>query len=283
MVLDGKTVRMRRLFRKGTGRLFAVPMDHSFTTGPFGAAGRVDELAGMLATGGADCVVLHKGRTRYLSPEHLGNLSLVVHLSGSTSMATDSNAKVLVGSVTEAVRLGADAVSVHVNIGSQTEREQLTDFGRVAEACATWGMPLLAMMYARGESVKHPTAAETLAHLAAIATDVGADIVKINYTGSPDTMRDVVATSSIPLVVAGGAHRDSDAEVVEFAEQVLASGATGVAVGRNVFSSKAPGELIRAIADRVHRGAAGRDGPRDAAAPSGAAARGALARAGGTP
>lgn len=267
-MLNGKSVRLQRLFKKGTDRLFAVPVDHTFTDGPFGDANRVNELAAMLAAHGADCIVLHKGRMRCLSAENLSYLSPIVHLSGGTSLSTDSDAKVLVGRVTEAVRMGADAVSVHVNIGCHTEREQLIDFGTVAEACSTWGMPLLAMMYARGETVKHPTAPETIAHLAAIAIDVGADIVKTNYTGSPDTMRDVVAGSSIPLIVAGGVQRDSDAEVVEFADQVLASGAAGLAIGRNVFRSKAPDELIRAIADRVHRRPAVPGGLLDGSVPS---------------
>ncbi|MFJ2444411.1 2-amino-3,7-dideoxy-D-threo-hept-6-ulosonate synthase [Streptomyces sp. NPDC087658] len=255
MELNGKSLRLRRLFRKGSGRLFAVPMDHTFTDGPLGNAGRVGELAGMLAEQGADCIVLHKGRVRYLATEHMGGLSLIVHLSGSTAFSDDSNAKVLVGSVTDAVRLGADAVSVHVNIGCRTERDQLIDCGAVAEACATWGMPLLVMMYARGANAKHPTAPETLAHLVAIATDLGADLVKTNYSGSPDTMRDVVATSSIPLMVAGGVPRSSDEEVLAFAEEILASGATGLAMGRNVFGSKTPEKLIRSIADLVHQGA----------------------------
>jgi predicted phospho-2-dehydro-3-deoxyheptonate aldolase len=252
MYFSGKARRLQRLFHSKSGRLFVVPMDHTLTTGPFGAANRINELVGTLAKCGADSVVLHKGRVRYLPAEQLGRLSLIIHLSGSTSLSEDSNDKVLVGSVINAVQMGADAVSIHVNIGCRTEREQLAGFGTVADACFTWGMPLLAMMYARGESVKYPTAPETLAHLAAIATDLGADIVKTDYSGSPDTMRDVVTTSSVPLIVAGGSRRGSDADVLTFAEQVMQGGASGLAVGRNIFGSKVPEQLIRGIAERVH-------------------------------
>ena len=268
MYLTGKCLRLQRLFKRGSGRLFAVPMDHTFTNGPFGGANRVNELVGMLAEHGADSIVLHKGRVKFLPVEHLRRLSLIVHLSGSTALGADTNDKVLVGSVTNAVQIGADAVSIHVNIGCRTELEQLAGFGAVADACAAWGIPLLAMMYARGENAKDPTAPETLAHLVAIATDLGADIVKTDYSGSPDTMREVVATSSVPLIVAGGSSRGSDAAVLTFVENVLAGGVSGLAVGRNIFGSKAPAHLIRAIAERVHgptgRAAAGGPVPFDA-------------------
>ena len=45
----------------------------------------------------------------------------MVHLSASTAHAPDPDAKYLVTGVEEAMRLGADAVSVHVNIGSHTK------------------------------------------------------------------------------------------------------------------------------------------------------------------
>jgi DhnA family fructose-bisphosphate aldolase class Ia len=54
---------------------------------------------------------------------------------------------VLVKTVEEAIKFGADAVSVHVNVGAQNESEMLATLGQISERCDYWGMPLLAMMY----------------------------------------------------------------------------------------------------------------------------------------
>ena len=56
----------------------------------------------------------------------------------------------LVCTVEEAVKLGADAVSVHINLGADTDKDMLRQLGFVSERCMEWQMPLVAMMYTRG-------------------------------------------------------------------------------------------------------------------------------------
>lgn len=146
----GKAIRLGRLGATGRSRSLMVPMDHTFSNGPLGAADHTRETVRLLAGSGVDAVVLHRGRVRYVDPAAFEQMALVVHLSGSTDLALDVHAKTLVSGVEEAMRCGADAVSVHVNVGCETEREQLADFGRVSAECERLGMPLLAMMYARG-------------------------------------------------------------------------------------------------------------------------------------
>lgn len=248
----GKQLRMRRLFRHGGSRLFTVPLDHSLTDGPITTRDGLNRLVESLSDGGVDCIVTHKGRARLLAPGVLRRTGLIVHLSGSTAHATDPNAKVLVGSVEEAVGLGADAVSVHINIGSPTEAAQLADLGKVAAACDRWGMPLLAMMYARGANIADPSGPQTLAHLASIAADLGADIVKMVYSGSIGTMREVVESSPLPVLVAGGSGRASVEKISEFVDEVVASEAAGLAMGRSVFHAAEPGKIAAAVAERLH-------------------------------
>ncbi len=89
-----------------------------------------------------------------------------MHLSASTSPVSLPNAKTLVCTVQEALKIGADAVSVHVNIGDGTEREMLADLGHVCREAQEWGMPLLAMMYPRGEKIKDEYDPEVIMHVA---------------------------------------------------------------------------------------------------------------------
>ncbi|WP_420709864.1 2-amino-3,7-dideoxy-D-threo-hept-6-ulosonate synthase [Streptomyces sp. NRRL B-1347] len=212
----------------------------------------LDELVGELSANGVDGIVVHKGTARHLDPRWFAKTSLIVHLSASTAHAPDPDAKYLVASVEDALRLGADAVSVHVNVGSTTEREQVADLARVAEACGRWNVPLLAMMYARGPFVENPLDPVLLRHVATLAADLGADIVKVPHPGTEELMAELVGCCPIPVVVAGGPARSDTGELLEHVASTMRAGAAGVAMGRNVFQAPRPGVLARQIAARVH-------------------------------
>lgn len=247
-----RQLRLQRLSRHTDGRLLLVPLDHTISDGPVTGGRQVDRLLGQLAAGGADAAVLHKGALRYVNPRWFQQMSLVVHLSASTMHAPDPDAKYLVTGVEEAMRLGADAVSVHVNIGSEGEARQIADLGRVGEACERWNLPLLAMMYPRGPKVASPNSPDLVAHGAIVAADLGADFVKVPWVGSVSAMADVVQSCPIPLVVAGGCKHVDEASLLNFVDQTLDSGATGLAIGRNIFQSSDPARTAQEIVSRIH-------------------------------
>lgn len=205
MLKTGKQLRMRRLSLAGDDRHLLVPLDHSVSDGPIVPADKWDGLLRALVAGGADGIIVHKGRARAFPPDVLKSCALVVHLSASTACSADVHAKVLVADVEEALRIGADAVSVHVNIGSDTEARQLADLGAVARSCDAWGMPLIAMVYPRGPRIENPRDPALLAHLANVAADLGADMVKTSAALPLDRMAEVVANSPIPILAAAWA------------------------------------------------------------------------------
>ncbi|WP_395475240.1 2-amino-3,7-dideoxy-D-threo-hept-6-ulosonate synthase [Saccharopolyspora spinosa] len=248
-----RRLRLNRLFRNNPQRTLIVPLDHPLTDGP--GAGRGDSLnnlVGQLATNGADAVVLHKGNVRFVDPAWFKQLSLIVHLSASTVHAPDPDHKVLVGTVEEALRLGADLVSVHVNIGSREEARQLGDLAAVAESCDRWNVPLLAMMYPRGPRITDPRNPETVVHAVTVAAELGADMVKTYYVGSDDAMGRITSTSPIPIVVVSGLRTADEKDLLELVDGAMRGGAAGLAMGRNIFQAPHPGNLTRKLAQRVH-------------------------------
>lgn len=251
-ICDGKRVRLNRLEPRSGNGIFLVPMDHSITIGPITTADGLNRIVELVARNGADGVVLHNGRARFVAPELFRELSLVVHLSASTAHAADSDEKVLVSEVEQAVQLGADAASVHVNLGSDTEPAQLADLGRIAARCTRWGLPLMAMIYPRGPRIADPSDPALVSHAANVAADLGADIVKTLYTGSVESMAEVVGSCPIPVVVAGGARVAVESELYTSIQEVMRSGAHGVAVGRNVFQARDIGRVTRGVANIVH-------------------------------
>jgi 2-amino-4,5-dihydroxy-6-oxo-7-(phosphonooxy)heptanoate synthase len=248
-----RQVRLRRLDRHGDQRLLVVPLDHSISDGPIVSGGRLDHLIGQLVRGGVDAVVLHKGSLRQIDPRRFATLSLIVHLSASTAHAADPDAKYLVASVEEALRLGADAVSVHVNVGSRDEQRQISDLAYVSDACDRWNLPLLAMMYPRGPKVSNPTDPALVAHAATLAADLGADIVKTLYVGSVTEMAEITRDCPVPIIVAGGPRKDS-AALLSYVEDSLRGGAAGVAMGRNIFQAADPAAMAGMISERIHGG-----------------------------
>jgi 2-amino-4,5-dihydroxy-6-oxo-7-(phosphonooxy)heptanoate synthase len=248
--LTGKALRLARLSRPNDGRFLFVPLDHSVSDGPITNVAGFAKLVQDIVGGGADGIVVHKGRARMIPADLLIGCGLVVHLSASTAHGPDANAKVLVGEVDEAIRLGADAVSVHVNVGSDTEPAQLADLGMVASACDRWGIPLMAMVYPRGPRVSDPSVPELISHAANIAADLGADLVKTVMARPAERMADVVASSPLPIVVAGGG--DPRQSLDGFALSAMSAGCHGLAVGRRVFTSPAPRQAVRDLAAIVH-------------------------------
>jgi len=158
------------------------------------------------------------------------------------------NRKMLTGTVKEAVRMGADGVSLHINIGGKEEPEMLEQLGMTANECHEWDMPLLAMMYPRGENVKNPHDPEIVGHVARIGAECGADIVKTVYTGDIDSFAKIVKSTPVPIVIAGGPKAKTDLDILQMTEDAMTAGAKGVTYGRNIFAHKRPEKMVEALA-----------------------------------
>jgi fructose-bisphosphate aldolase / 2-amino-3,7-dideoxy-D-threo-hept-6-ulosonate synthase len=251
----GKQIRMERIFDRNTGKAVIVPMDHGLSSGPIQGIANLKEAVDQVAIGGANAIVEHKGQVARGHRKSGPDVGLIVHLSGSTSMSPEPNAKTLVCTVEEALQLGADGVSVHINIGNGHEKEMLADLGKVEHAASEWGMPLLAMIYPRGERIKDEYDAGAIKHAARLGAEMGADVVKVSYTGDRDSFREVVEGCHVPVIIAGGPKMESDRSMLEMVKGAMEAGAAGTSIGRNVFQHKNPTRIVAAISMIVHENA----------------------------
>jgi len=251
----GKQVRLERIVNRESGRTVIIPMDHGTTVGPIPGLADMKQAVQMVVDGGANAIIEHKGMVGSGHRRGGRDVGLIIHMSASTSLGPDPNEKVLVCTVEEAIRLGADAVSIHVNLGAKTEPEMLDHMGQVSQTCTTWGMPLVAMMYARGEKIANPFDVKCVKHAARVGAELGADIVKCVYTGSPDTFREVTEGCPVPVVIAGGEKMETDREILEMVAGSLDAGGKGVSIGRNAFQHERPDRIVAAIAMVVHKNA----------------------------
>ncbi|MFC7080908.1 2-amino-3,7-dideoxy-D-threo-hept-6-ulosonate synthase [Halorussus caseinilyticus] len=251
-----------RLDRIGTdGKYVIVPMDHGITLGAVKGLTDIESTIDAVTRGGADSVLTQKGIAPRVH-ENKNDAGYVVHLNASTTIGPDSNDKRMTGTVKEAVRAGADAVSLHVNVGSKYEREQMEDLARVTDEATEYGVPVLAMAYARGPGVDEHDA-ESLGHAVRFAEEVGSDVVKTAYSGDAESFERVVESTRLPVVIAGG-EPEGDRATLEAVRGAMDAGAAGVSMGRSIFQHDDPEAIARAVSAVVHDGRSAEDALREA-------------------
>ncbi len=250
-MVSGRQIRMDRIMRDG--KMLCIPMDHGISNGPIKGLEDPHSVIYDCVGRGLTSIIINKGIIRTM-PRPAG-IGVLVHFSSSTSLSSSPNRKMLTGTVEEALRLGADGVSLHINIGGIEEPEMLEQLGMTSERCHAWGVPLLAMMYPRGENIRDPHDPEVVGHASRIGAECGADIVKTVYTGDVDSFARIVKSTPVPVVVAGGPKTETDMDLLTMTREVMDAGAAGVTFGRNIFAHDSPPRITEALAAVIFDGA----------------------------
>lgn len=242
-----------RLARIGTdGSYFVVPMDHGITMGAVKGLRDVESTIEAVTRGGADAILTQKGIAPRVHP-NTTDAGYIVHLNASTTIGPDENDKRVTGTVEEAIRAGADAVSIHINVGSDHEPDQIEDLAAVVGEADRFSIPVLAMTYARGPGIDESDP-EALGHAARLGEELGADLVKTGYSGDAGSFEQVVDSTRLPVLIAGGS-RGTDRETVRMVRGAMDAGAAGVSMGRSVFQHDDPEAIARAVAAVIHHDA----------------------------
>jgi predicted phospho-2-dehydro-3-deoxyheptonate aldolase len=244
----GKKRRLKRIFRSDN-KTVIVPMDHGVTVGPVTGLTNMQTIIDKLLLGDVDAILINRGIAKKIDN---GNAGLIIHLSGISALCPESNHKMQIGTVEDAIRLGADAVSVHINVGSKHEANMLATLGKIACECDDFGMPLLAMMYPRGPNIKNAHSTEVVAHAARMGAELGADIIKTNYTGDVESFKQVTDSCPVPVIIAGGPKVETTKDVLQMVKDSITGGGSGLSIGRNVFQHENPTKIVKALSAIVH-------------------------------
>ncbi|WP_020612427.1 class I fructose-bisphosphate aldolase [Sediminispirochaeta bajacaliforniensis] len=244
--------RMNKIFR-GDGRTVIVAMDHGTGLSVLPNLNKTGDVLQKIVAGGADAILTSYGiATRY--EEEISGTGLILRLDGGNSALSKNPAGNQVFSPEDAVRIGSDGCACMGFPGAENEVATLTQLSRYAVEARKWGMPLMAEMLPGGFAPEPPNSVENIRLAARIGAECGADIIKTVYTGTPKEFKSVVDGCFRPVVILGGEKSSNLAGLFLIIEQAMEAGASGVAIGRNVWKHPDPGAVTQALVELVHEG-----------------------------
>ncbi|MGM0605441.1 MAG: 2-amino-3,7-dideoxy-D-threo-hept-6-ulosonate synthase [Halobacteriota archaeon] len=243
----GLTARLTRI--STDDRYLIVPMDHGITMGAVTGLKDIESTIDAVTRGGADAVLTQKGIAPRVHPNK-NDAGYIVHVNASTTIGPDENDKRMTATAREALRAGADAVSLHINVGSTHEPDQIEDLASLTADAEAYGLPVLAMAYARGPGIDGDEP-EKLGHAVRLAEELGAHVVKTGYSGDGGSFEHVCESTRLPVVIAGGS-KGTDRETIEMVRGAMDGGAAGVSMGRSIFQHDDPKAITRAVSAVVH-------------------------------
>jgi len=206
-----------------------------------------DYVLKIAENGKYNAVILHQGVAEKYYDKHNTTVPLIVKLNGKTNLVKSDPVSSQVCSIGRAVKLGAEAVGYTIYPGSEFEHKMFKDFGKLVETAHTYGIPVIAWVYPRGKFVHDGLSTETIAYAARIGLELGADFVKINYNNDFEGFKWTVKSAGKAKVLVAGGPKLSDKELLQRTYEVMKAGASGLAVGRNIWQHEKPLEITKAL------------------------------------
>jgi len=268
----GRNPRLSRIVDPRDNKAIIVAADHGMMLGPILGAAHLEQTLAKVVEGKPDGILMSPGQAERLSHFFHGQSSPALLIRGDWTNAFRDRTYTLparstqfcrVTSVKRAVRLGADAVTIYLFIGYQDkkqERSHLEQARQFRHECDEFGIPLVIEPIPMGPRVTKTNYHELIRTSVELAVGVGADALKVPYTGDPETFSSVIeAAKGVPVLMLGGSKAFSDREPLEAVEEALSVGASGVVFGRNVIQSSNPAQTLGLIRQVVHGGKTARE------------------------
>ena len=231
------------------GHCFFLPIDHGYFQGPTRCLEKPGETIKPLLPF-CDALFVTRGVLRS-AVDAVGSKPIILRVSGGTSMVgKDLANEIITTSIEEIIRLNASAVGISVFIGSEYEKQTLNNLSKLVNECENYGIPVMAVTAVGKELEKRD--ARYLGLCCRIAAELGAKIVKTYWC---ENFEKVVNGCPVPVVMAGGPKCETELEVFEFVYDGMQKGAIGINLGRNVWQSKHPVPIARALQAIIHENA----------------------------
>ena len=269
-MLAGHGQRLDRLFnRHGDGRAVCVAADHGYMSDVTTNVINLRPVTEAVIQGGVDGILLSPGQAMRLAPFFQGRdgPALILRADwmnmprlGTSNVANAVPQRLLyhqkVVTARQALQLGASAITIYLFLGydDRVEATGIEVCARFVSECRQAGLPCIIEPLAYGGQVTGANLVEILTLGARMAVEIGADALKIPYTGDVDSFRRLVDVSGVPVLVLGGARSDYERDALELFAEGLDAGAAGCLMGRNVTKSPDPQHMVEQLCGIAHHG-----------------------------
>jgi len=206
---------------------------------------RENNLTGVILQGGV-------AEQYYFRSPFFQKIPLILKINGKTNLyQTENPYSPITWDITDAKRLGASAIGYTIYLGSAYEYKMFSDFNQARAKAHQIGLAAIAWIYPRGKYITNDTSEEITAYAARVGLELGADMIKIKYSGSSEAFQKAVQVAGKTRVVLSGGPKTDEEEFLEIVKQVIKAGACGVAVGRNVWQADNPQAMLKKIKEII--------------------------------
>ncbi|MBS7612427.1 4Fe-4S binding protein [Candidatus Bathyarchaeota archaeon] len=258
----GKLIRLSRIIDPSDGRGLVVAADHGLMLGPIKGVIDLEVTLRKVIAGRPDAILVSPGQARRLSHLFMGRETPAMLVRIDWTNAFRDKTYTLparsiqfnrVTTVEEAVKIGASGVVTYLFLGFDREEEHIAMVEEFSIECKTWSMPLIIEPLPMGPRVTKTNYVDMVKRAVGKAVELGADALKVPYTGDPYSFKDVIeASSGVPVLVLGGYKALSIRDSLEVISEVLDAGAAGVVFGRNIVQDPNPDEAVRLMRRIIH-------------------------------
>lgn len=243
--MDGLERRTARI-SAADGRTVVLAFDHGIGGARHAGMRNPGETLSECIIAGADAVLTTPGLARRHG-DMLTGIGVVLTLD--LAAGYEENA------VREAVLLGAEMGKFIFTPWSSAVPDSLARTRNIISVAHDAGLPMMIepIPVSFEESSAHTP--ENIGKGAKIACEIDSDIVKMQYTGDPDSFQEIMSTLYRPVVILGGPGRNNVRGVLQDIRHAMDAGAIGTTIGRNIWEHESPSRVVAALAAIVHEDA----------------------------
>lgn len=249
MAALGKQIHLKRIFSDPSGRILSVAVDHmiNYPIGMPGPLRSMGETIAALVRGAPSALTMNKGIAMRFGDLFAGQVPLIIQ---SMALRPDEDDYADTATAEEAAALGADAIAVAMFVHCPQEIAYLRHLSRVVREAERVGLPVIPHIYplSSGDE-KHAVVhdAESIFYAVRAGLEMGADVIKVPFTGDTASFRDIVNATPVPVVTAGGPKCETIEEAEAAVRAAVAAGGAGATVGRNAWGFPDMAEAVRRL------------------------------------
>lgn len=263
-MLNLKEKRMQNIFNSETGRTLMASIDHGLYMGAVQGIEHPVEVIKEFIEYDLDGILISLGLNKistelFKQKKALSKILTLdyILLSKIPGIVEEIFANCAFFSVEQAVHWGFDAVKVLLAWGTdrETQIKSIQYIAKIAQTCDKLQMPLMIKPFLDNKNIpkekrKDP---KVIIDVSRIAVEMGADIIKIPYTGDKDSFAEIVDHSYVPVVIYGVPNMSTMKDLLQATKDSIDVGGKGIVFGMDVWQNNNRKKIIHALRDIIHK------------------------------